>query len=301
MWYNIKRGGDFVKKTILAFLLTAFVGIMFGGHLDSVFTISKFKGEYRIISSQTLEKTSGWVSVEGVVYDLGNSAGAKKHVKLSEIDSKLLTKDKIVGLLGISISELNKYNGKNTSTMVSVNGIVYDLSASKSWSGGSHKNQHVAGLDLTYDILKISPHGISKIKSFPSYGVLVFTPEELLNFDGIKQKKIYVSVYGIVYDATYSRKFTGGEHYGHDMGVDLTSEILSVQGHINLLSKLYAIGLYVISEKNIATFDGKNNKPFVIVKDLVYDISKNSQGVKAGTVFSGEPRKEWLLVGFVIN
>ncbi|MGQ9855374.1 MAG: cytochrome b5 domain-containing protein [Fervidobacterium sp.] len=287
----------FLTTAVILFVMMMTV---FAGHLDSIFNISNFSGQYKIISPQILEKTSGWVSVEGVVYNLGSSA-VKKHVKLSEIDSKLLTKDKIVGLLGITHSELSKYNGKNAPVMVSVGGIIYDLSNSKSWSGGNHKNQHTAGQDLTYDILKLSPHGISKIKSFPSYGVLVFTPDEMLKFDGKKQKKIYVSVYGIVYDATYSRKFSGGEHYGHDMGVDLTTEILSLQGHVNLLSKLYAIGLYVFDEKIIVKFDGKNNKPFVIVDDKVYDISKNSEGVKAGSVFTGTPRKEWLVVGYVFK
>ncbi|WP_448377000.1 cytochrome b5 domain-containing protein [Fervidobacterium sp.] len=290
-----------MRKVFLVLTLVVYIGILFGGHLDSIFNIAKFGGEYRIISSETLSKANGWVSVEGVVYNLSSAAPTKKHLKLGEVDSKLLTKDKIVGFLGVPISELNKYNGKNAPTMVAVNGIVYDLSSSRPWSGGNHKNQHTAGQDLTYDILKLSPHGISKIKSFPSYGVLVFTPDELIRYDGKQQKKIYTSVNGIIYDATYSKKFSGGEHYGHDMGVDLTSEILSLQGHINLLSKLYAIGLYVLNEKSITKFDGKNDKPFVIVKDLVYDISKNSQGVKAGTVFTGEPRKEWLVVGFVLN
>jgi predicted heme/steroid binding protein len=293
-----------MSKYRLIFVLLSiaiFTGFLFAGHLDKFFDIQKFKGEHKIISSETLQKTSGWVSVEGVVYNLGTSAPAKKFVTLSEIDSKLLSNDKIVGFLGVTISELSKYNGKNAPIMVAVNGIVYDLSASKSWAGGTHKNQHVAGQDLTYDILKLSPHGISKIKSFPSYGVLVFTPDELIKYDGKQQKKIYVSVYGIVYDATQSRKFTGGEHYGHDMGVDLTSEILSLQGHVNLLSKLYPIGLYVFNEKTISKFNGKEDKPFVIVKDLVYDVSKNAQGIKAGTIYDGQPRKEWLLVGFKMN
>ncbi|AMW32600.1 Predicted heme/steroid binding protein [Fervidobacterium changbaicum] len=289
------------KLTAVLFLLIASASILLAGHLDSYFNIQKFKGEYKIISSETLQKASGWVSVEGVVYNLGTSAPAKKQVKLSEIDAKQLSNDKIVGLLGITISELSKYNGKNAPTMVAVSGIVYDLSSSKSWSGGNHKNQHVAGQDLTYDILKLSPHGISRIKSFPSYGVLVFTPDELIKYNGKKDKKIYVSVFGIVYDATYSKRFSNGEHYGHDMGVDLTSEILSLQGHVSLLNKLYAIGLYVFNEKSISKFNGKDNKPFVIVKELVYDISRNSQGIQSGSVFDGQPRQEWLLVGFKLN
>lgn len=284
-------------KFVVLVIVFVFSVFAYSGHLDSLFQIAKYTGEYPIISTTTLEKTSGWISVEGVVYNLGN-VNLKKHLGLSEVDSKLLTKDRIVGFLGICCSELTKMNGKNAPIMVAVNGIVYDLSASKSWTGGLHKNQHAAGQDLTYDILKLSPHGISKIKSFPSYGVLVFSPEELLKFDGKNQKRIYTSVYGIVYDATYSKRFAGGEHYGHPMGVDLTSEILSLQGHAQLLSKIFPIGLFVFDDKGISKFNGKDGKPFVFVGDKVYDISKNSQGVQPGKTFTGEIRKEWLLVGF---
>ncbi|MGC8820466.1 MAG: cytochrome b5 domain-containing protein [Fervidobacterium sp.] len=274
--------------------------VSFAGYLDSFFQINKFSGEYRLISTITLEKTQGWVSVEGVVYDLGQTS-LRKHVKVSEVDSKLLTKDRLIGYLAITYSELSKMNGKNLPTMVSVNGIVYDLSSSKSWLTGIHKNQHTAGQDLTYDILKLSPHGISKIKNFPSYGVLVFTPSELSRFDGKKEKKVYVSVYGIIYDATYSKKFIDGEHYGHDMGVDLTSEILSLPGHVNLLTKLYSIGLFVFDESTITKYNGKDDKPFVISGSKVYDISKNVQGVQPGKIYDGNVRKEWLLVGFRLH
>lgn len=284
-------------RFIVSMFVFTLVVLAYSGHLDSFFQITKYTGDYPIISPTTLEKTAGWVSVEGVVYNLGN-VNLKKYVTFSEVDSKLLTKDKIVGFLGICCSELTKMSGKNAPIMVAVNGIVYDLSASKSWAGGLHKNQHTAGQDLTYDILKLSPHGISKIRSFPTYGVLVFSPDELVKYDGKNAKRIYVSVYGIVYDATYSKKFTGGEHYGHPMGVDLTSEILSLQGHAQLLSKIFPIGLFVFDDKSIAKFNGKDGKPFVFVGDRVYDISKNSQGVQPGKVFTGDIRKEWLLVGF---
>ncbi len=290
------------RKFLTVFIFSIFVLSLsvYAGYLDSFFQIDKFSGEYQIISTTTLEKTFGWVSVEGVVYNLGNTT-FKKHLKLSEVDSKLLTKDKIVGLLGITYDELSKMNGKNALTMVSVNGIVYDLSSSKSWANGNHKNQHTAGQDLTYDILKLSPHGISKIKSFPSYGVLIFSPGQLARFNGKDNKKIYFSVYGIVYDATYSKKFFGGEHYGHDMGVDLTSEILSLRGHVDLLKKIYKIGILGFDESTISKFDGKNAKPFIIVNDKVYDISKNPQNIQAGKVYSIVPRKEWLIVGYAIK
>ncbi|MFN3328423.1 MAG: cytochrome B5, partial [Fervidobacterium pennivorans] len=79
-----------MSKYRLIFVLLSiaiFTGFLFAGHLDKFFDIQKFKGEYKIISSETLQKTSGWVSVEGVVYNLGTSAPAKKFVTLSEVDS----------------------------------------------------------------------------------------------------------------------------------------------------------------------------------------------------------------------
>ncbi|MCX7796093.1 MAG: cytochrome B5 [bacterium] len=268
----------------------------FAGYLDNLFDIQKFSGNERLISTKTLEQTSGWVSVEGVVYNLGDTK-LKKYLKLSEIDSKLLTKDKFIGYLAITHSELEKMNSKNAPTMVAVNGIVYDLSNSRSWIGGVHKNRHNAGQNLTYDILKLSPHGIGMIKRFPSYGVLVFTPQELSKFNG-KGTKGYVSVYGIVYDATYSNRFQGGEHFGHSLGLDLTSEILLQQGHTNLLSRLFSIGLLVFDANSIRAFNGKNSKPFVIVDRKVYDVSKRPQGVTPGTVTNVQVDSEWLLVGF---
>lgn len=280
---------------ILVFLITLESNIS-AGHLDSLFDIQKFSGNERLVSTKTLEQTSGWVSIEGAVYNLGD-ARLKKYLRLSEIDNRLLTRDKFVGYLAITHSELERMNSRNAPTMVAVNGIVYDLSASRSWIGGVHKNRHNAGQDLTYDIIRLSPHGIGMVKRFPTYGILVFTPQELSKFNG-KETKVYVSVYGIVYDATYSNRFQKGEHFGHSLGVDLTSEILSQQGHTNFLSRLFPLGLLVFDANSIKAFNGRNTKPFVMVDRKVYDISKRPRGVTPATVTNVQVDSEWLLVGF---
>lgn len=288
-----------LSKFVILVAVILFTSIYFAGYIEKFFDISKFSGQYPIYSVATLEQTKNWYSVEGVVYEIATPQKSK-YLKQSEVSSNVLSSSKVVGLLGLTANELSQFNGQNGSkSLVAVNGIIYDLSTSKLWQSGIHKNLHTAGQDLTYYIIKSSPHGLGVIKQFPSYGVLVFNPTQLSSYDGKKEKKIYFSVYGIIYDATNSKKFSGGDHYGHTMGVDLTTEILSQPNHVNLLSKLYRIGLFVFTESDLKKFDGKSGKPFVMVDNKVYDVSKKP--VTAGKVLKTTVEKEWLLVGFRLN
>jgi len=52
---------------------------------------------------------------------------------------------------------------------VAVSGRVYDLTSAKSWKGGAHE-EHVAGRDLTNEIVNTSPHGIDALEKFPLVG-----------------------------------------------------------------------------------------------------------------------------------
>ncbi len=76
-----------------------------------------------------------------------------------------------------TIEELKKYNGKDGNPVyVAVDGIVYDVSKSKYWKTGTHKNLHQAGNDLTKEIKEDAPkfHKKGKIlNKFPKVGVLV--------------------------------------------------------------------------------------------------------------------------------
>jgi predicted heme/steroid binding protein/uncharacterized membrane protein len=54
---------------------------------------------------------------------------------------------------------------------IAYNGILYDVTGSKLWKGGSHLKKHNAGNDLT-ELLKTAPHGQEKVLAMPVVGTL---------------------------------------------------------------------------------------------------------------------------------
>ncbi len=267
------------------------------------FNISNYKGDLPILSVTTVERTRDYYSVEGVVYNIQGANLSKKFLARNEVDSRLLTNERIVGYLGLTMTELRRFNGKDGPAMVGVNGLVFDVSRSSSWRTGNHKNQHNAGDELTHDIVRLSPHGVGRlVNNFRPYAILVFTPQELAQFTGRNKTKIYTAVNGIVYDVTNSREFANGVHRGHPAGVDLTREIYQLPNHINLLNRqnIYRIGLLVLRSTDVSAFDGKNNtKPYVIIENSVYDISSKAN-IDAGKDYGKEQKADssWHLVGF---
>lgn len=72
--------------------------------------------------------------------------------------------------------ELKKYNGKNgMPAYAAVDGIVYDLTNVKPWSGGYHMKMHNAGNDLTDAFKNKAPKRIHAhvLEKLPKVGVLV--------------------------------------------------------------------------------------------------------------------------------
>lgn len=96
---------------------------------------------------------------------ISNQIIAQKNEKKEEWRERKFTKE-----------ELLKYNGKNGMPVyVAVDGIVYDVTKSKYWKTGRHKNMHDAGTDLTYEIKNLAPkfHKGGKIlEKFPKVGIL---------------------------------------------------------------------------------------------------------------------------------
>jgi len=60
---------------------------------------------------------------------------------------------------------------KDEGILVSVGGLVYDLSSSPMWKNGVHAGKHEAWKDLTQEI-KDSPHGMAILKKFKPVGYL---------------------------------------------------------------------------------------------------------------------------------
>lgn len=276
-------------KKILLLLLVLPISFIFAQINLRNFDITKFNSDITLISLQRFLQTDEYISVEGVVFKI---TADKKFLTRSEIKSEFLTEDRFVGLLALTIDELSYYNGKNQLGLVAVKGIVYDISNSTRWKNGVHQNRHNAGSELTYDILRLSPHGEKLLERVTPFGILVFTPDQLARFDGKGKNKAYVSAFGIVYDMSQSKTLKDGSHFGYLAGNELTFEIRQRPGHETMLSRVYPIGLLVFDEKNLVKFDGKsvqviNNKvelykSFVKVGNVVYDVTNTNWQEKLG-------------------
>ncbi len=69
--------------------------------------------------------------------------------------------------------ELAKYNGKNgMPAYIAHKGKVYDATGSSLWEMGEHQGMHVAGQDLTKDVLD-APHEEDVLTRLPQVGDLV--------------------------------------------------------------------------------------------------------------------------------
>ena len=81
------------------------------------------------------------------------------------------------GACECTLDALSSYDGKEgRPAYIAYNGIIYDISKSRLWKGGSHMVKHLAGYDLT-DALKGAPHGEEKVLAMPVVGRLRSTGE----------------------------------------------------------------------------------------------------------------------------
>ncbi len=71
-----------------------------------------------------------------------------------------------------TLDELKENNGKNgAKAYIAADGIVYDVTDVKAWTGGKHKSNQ-AGQDITA-IIKKAPHGNSVLKKLTQVGILL--------------------------------------------------------------------------------------------------------------------------------
>lgn len=271
-----------MKKVLVLLLFLPVLSIFAQVDLRN-FDVTKFTGDITLVSLQRFLETDEYVSIEGAVFRIKAN---KKFLTRAEVKPELLTEDRFVGLLALTVDQLSSYDGKDKIGLVAVRGIIYDVSNSSRWRNGIHQNRHNAGEELTYDILKLSPHGPRMLERVKPFGVLVFTPDQLARFDGKGKNKAYVSAFGVVYDMSQSKTLKDGSHFGYPAGNELTFEIRQMPGHEAMLSRIYPIGLLVFDEKNLAKFDGKlvkavsRNlelyKSFIKVGSIVYDVTQTN-------------------------
>ena len=76
-------------------------------------------------------------------------------------------------LLELTLEELAEFDGQDgRPAYVAVDGVIYDVSDSRRWRGGSH-NGFEAGQDLTEEIANVSPHGVRVLERMPEVGRIV--------------------------------------------------------------------------------------------------------------------------------
>ncbi len=73
----------------------------------------------------------------------------------------------------LTIEELRQFDGKDGRPgYIAYEGVIYNVSSSKLWSGGAHMKKHAAGADLTA-LLKTAPHNDDRLAKMPVVGRLV--------------------------------------------------------------------------------------------------------------------------------
>ncbi|KAF2956353.1 cytochrome b5 domain-containing protein [Marinitoga sp. 38H-ov] len=302
-------------KKILVLISVFILGLVVYGEYVNILDV-KFDDlgtKYKIIPYKELMRNNGdngfdsWISVNGIIYDVtyskswkngehkkGIVAGKELTYEIIENSPHGLNKlDNIeyIGILGFTLNDLK--NSNENKSYIAVNGIVYDVTHSKAWENGEHKKGIVAGKELTYEIIELSPHGLKKLDNVYPVGILIITPKDLKMFNGKDGKKSYVAVNEIVYDMSYSKAWKNGEHKnGIISGKELTYEITELSPHgLGKLSNVYKIGYFAMDEKELSKYNGKNdNKSYVAVNGIIYDVTyskawkngKHKNGIVAG-------------------
>ena len=121
---------------------------------------------------------AAWNSGGQVIYASGNAKDPGVVAVYPAGLAKVLThpRDRSYdGTLNLTAAELSYYDGQDgRRAYVAVEGVIYDVTQSRLWRGGTHDPSHgeaSAGRDLT-EVIQHSPHGTQHLKDFPVVGRL---------------------------------------------------------------------------------------------------------------------------------
>ncbi len=168
-------------------------------------------------------------------------------------------------------AELARNNGKNGKpAYVAVDGLVYDLTGSRTWVNGAHsvcEEDSTAGHDLS-EAMREAPRGMRQmLLRFPIVGKMAgsnatpppgahtipsqsvpqrnFTTAELAKYNGQNGQPSYVAADGVVYDVSSSSMWSGGKHsmckINSTAGRDLTQALNQSPPNMRVLLKKFPV------------------------------------------------------------
>lgn len=115
-------------------------------------------------------------------------------------------------------------------------------------------------------------------------GEIIFTEQELAEFNGRDNKPPYAAIDGIVYDLSKINKWKNGQHHGMLAGQVLTEEYYRCHSNkLNLIKKARVVGKLkedirverIFTKEELSKYDGKNGMPiYAAVNGIVYDFTR---------------------------
>ncbi len=181
-----------------------------GGELQDILNTLEPIGFLLMFQEDMREGDRIYISYKSIVYDVSHipewrdrfSAGkfiSGQDYTYESKNSAVNPQDKLdsafaAGFLGFNFPDMEN----SEKFLVSVNSMIYDLSAFRLWSGGRHMNRHEYAQELTYDLKKLSPHGVRKLSTSVPTGILCLSESEALKM--ISENKNYYSKNGRIYD-----------------------------------------------------------------------------------------------------
>ncbi len=143
-------------------LVLGWMGIFGTGVSGAILTLFRFQSLYNLINSETGRIVLIKISI--YLFMVFTAITLTIHLNRKFRMSNVLP-------LKLDVSNLERFDKleKCDRVLVSVGGLVFDLSESQMWKNGKHIGKHEAWRDLTNDI-KESPHGIGVLMKYRPVG-----------------------------------------------------------------------------------------------------------------------------------
>jgi len=167
---------------------------------------------------------------------------------------------------------IQKQTGEKKNWRVAANGFVYDVSDLSQWANGKHRNLHEAGEELTFQLMRRSPHGVKIMERAVVVGVLGFEWDDLAAMNGKDYPYHMVAVQAMLYDVTELNRWRSGNHLGqHKSGEELSYQIEQRAPHnLSLLGRGYLVGI-LVTQKTLAGTILSKNASYELKEGAVYD------------------------------